>query len=96
MVRRLVKLEASTPQPYVDFEVNVSTGGATVSLNHGFGAPVRWYVVHWGKEEGVAAPTAAPALVMSTTSTTNTLILASYVRGKAVIRVEASQHSVNY
>lgn len=92
--KRVSDLEASVGPSWTDFECTVSTAGATVSLAHGYSSPVRWYVVHWGATEAGTVPTAAPALVMSNTSSTDTLVLKSYVAGKAVVRVEPSPHSV--
>lgn len=71
----------------IDFEdVPVSTAGAAVNLEHGFGGRVRWWIAGWQ-----SSGTAAPILKESTTLTTNsTLSLQSYVAGTATIRVEAA------
>lgn len=92
---RLTRVELRMSPPQVDFEINCGTAGAKSYIRHGFGAPVRWYVVHWGRQDGASLPTAAPALVMDTSSDTNTLVLNSYVSGKAVIRVEPSPFAVS-
>lgn len=95
--KRLEELDLKTEgiQGWTDFEVDVSTAGATVSLMHNYGTPVRWYVVHWGKTTSTT-PTAAPALVMDSTSTVNILTLKSYVAGKAIVRVEPSPYPVAF
>ena len=71
----------------VDFEdVAVSTAGALVTLQHNMRGRVRWWVVDW-----VCATNVAPILRKSTTATTSdTLVLLSYVAGTATIRVEAA------
>lgn len=72
----------------IDFEdVVVSTGGAQVTLAHGFNGRVRWWIVGW-----VSTGTTAPILRESSATATdaNTLRLQSYVAGTACIRVEAS------
>lgn len=92
--KRVSELEADRSPPWIDFEKQVSNGGALVTLAHNFGTPVRWYVVHWGKTDAGTTPAAGHSLVMSATSDSNHLVLASYVTGKAVIRVEPSDYPV--
>ncbi len=91
---RVNTLEAAAVQEATEFEVACSTAGALVSMRHGYTGPVRWYVVHWGKVPGVAAPTAAPILVYDDSSTTDILVLKSYTAGRAIVRVEPSFHFV--
>lgn len=89
LIGRVVALEAKdVPEPY-EKEIDVSTAGATVTLQHSFGCPVRWYVTHWKNA------TAGPSLVWNSASDSNHLVLASYVAGRAVIRVEPSPYGVN-
>lgn len=85
--RRVAELEAHMPPEGIEFEVNVSTAGATVSLAHNFSSPVRWYVVQWTRVASTY-PTIAPYLVKDATSTSDTLILRSYIAGKCIVRVE--------
>lgn len=69
----------------VDFQdVAVSPAGALVSLPHGFGTRVRWWLVDWE-----SSGTSAPVLKRDATSTNDTLVLASYVAGTVTIRIEA-------
>ncbi len=91
---RVNKLEALTPPEPTEFEVVVAAAGATVSLRHSFGGPVRWWVVYWGTPVGGAAPAAGASLAMSNTSDNDTLVLRSYVAGRAIIRVEPSAQSI--
>lgn len=88
---RVSELESRLPPDGIEFEVAVSTAGAVVSLFHNLGQPVRWWVTCWTRpvEQG-AYPTTAPILVQDAASDTNTLVLKSYVAGRAVIRVEPS------
>ncbi len=72
----------------IDFEdVTVGGAGATVTLEHGFGGRVRWWVVDWIDSGGGGT---AYTLNKSTASTTNTLVLTSFTLGLATIRVEES------
>lgn len=90
--RRLSELEGRSPPAGTEFEVSVSTAGASVRLEHNFGCQVRWTLVDWGKTDTGAAPVTSPDLVRDATKTTvNVLYLNSYVAGKAIIRVEPSQ-----
>jgi hypothetical protein len=90
MQRRLSELESVTPPEGQEFEVNVGSGGALTSIAHNVGGPVRWSVVCWTQVGGTAYPVAAPALVQDVTSTSKTLVLRSYVAGKAIVRVESA------
>ena len=68
----------------IDFEDQaVSTAGALVTLTHGFGGRVRWYLVDWE-----SSGTSAPVLKRDSATDNNSLVLASYVAGTATIRVE--------
>ena len=55
IMRRLSVVEAASPPEATEFEVDCSRNG-TITLNHGFGCPVRYSVVHWTRREGEYAP----------------------------------------
>jgi len=57
LAKRVAQIEAAQNPDAMEFEVNLPASG-TVTLEHGFGGPVRYFVTHW-KEGGVAgtAPT---------------------------------------
>lgn len=84
--RRVSELEARTPPEAVEFEV-ITPAAGYVTITHGMGTVVRWYIVDW-------LPTSlgtAPSLeLFSTTSDSITLYSAS--GGVAVVRVEQSQY----
>ena len=86
--QRVERLEAASAPNAVEFEVVVSTAGATVSLAHNFAGPIRWYVVQWMMTAAGVAPTAGVGLAQDSTSTADTLVLKSYVAGRAVVRIE--------
>lgn len=89
---RVAELEARVPGEAVEFEVSCSSGGTKVYLHHNFNGPVRWYVTDWLTDGlGATPPASGHSLAHDTTSTTNILVLRSYVAGRAVIRVEPSQ-----
>jgi hypothetical protein len=90
VMSRLSDLESDAPEQTAEFERDVSAGGATVKLYHGFGKPVRYWVTYWTRVPGGAYPTTAPILVAQADSTDNELSLKSYVAGRAIIRVEAN------
>lgn len=96
IMRRLSDAEALLPPDAIEFETEVSTAGATVSLSHNMNAAVRYHVVFWTKTATGAYPTAAPVLVADELSDDNTLVLRSYVAGRAVIRVEHAFNGVTY
>lgn len=91
---RVNKLEAVAVREGIEFEVACSTAGALVSLCHGLSSPVRWWVVSWGTTPGGSAPAAGHSLAMDATSDSDTLILRSYVAGRAVVRVEPSVQNI--
>jgi hypothetical protein len=87
---RLLREVAALRRQYVtrriDFEdVTVGSGGASVTLEHGFGGRVVWWVVDWADVGGVSHNFAK-----SPATTDNTLVLYSYISGTATIRVEAA------
>lgn len=81
---RVAELESFRQPSWTEFEVTLP-GAGSVSLAHGYGAPVRFYVTHWS---GAAA---APILYRSSSSTDTNLVLTSGAAGNAVVRVEKSQ-----
>lgn len=91
---RVNRLEAVAPPEPTEFEVAVSTAGALVSLRHSFGVPVRWWVTSWGTTTAGTPPVATHALVMDATSDSDTLVLRSYVAGRAVVRIEPSTQMI--
>lgn len=84
---RVEELEANRPQPWSEFEFDVTAGG-THRIEHGYGCPVRYYITNW-----VGA--AAPSLSKSTASTNDVLVLSSLNAGRAVIRIEKSQYGLS-
>ncbi len=94
-LKRVSDLEAKSGAEGIEFEVAVGTGGATVSLPHGIMGPVRWWVTGWMQQSGVAYPAAAPAIVQDASTTVGTLVLRSYVTGRAIVRVEPAQTDVD-
>lgn len=72
----------------IDYEDIVSTGTSvtpmTMRLAHGFGAPVRWYVVR----SRSAGTVTVPLINETTASDSNTLVLDIYYEATLTIRVE--------
>lgn len=69
---------------WVDFEdVAVSSGGSTLTLEHGFGGRVRWWIVDCSSNVTVASKSTA------TTDDTLVLSMTTAADGTATIRVEA-------
>lgn len=95
LAARLNRLEAQFPTEPLEFEVVVGIAGATVQLFHDFNGPVRWYVTQWQSVSGQPSPVKAPQLVKSSLSTAKNLVLASYVAGRAIIRVELSRYDID-
>lgn len=91
---RVNRLEAVAVREGIEFEVACSTAGALVSLCHGLSGPVRWWVVSWGTTPAGTPPVANYGLVMDATSDSDTLVLRSYVAGRAVIRIEPSVQNI--
>lgn len=96
IMRRLSDAEALLPPESIEFETEVSTAGATVSLAHNMNSAVRYSVTMWTKTATGAYPTAAPVLIADELSDDNTLVLRSYVAGRAVIRVEPAFNGIRY
>ena len=55
---------------------------------HNFSGPIRWYAVQWMATSAGVAPTAGVGLAQDSTSTSDILVLKSYVAGRAVVRIE--------
>ena len=86
LLKRVSVLESDKQPDAVEFDQTCPAAG-TFSLTHGFGCPIRWWVVSWRKSSA-----AAPILTeVGTSSDQNTLVLTSGVTGQAVIRIEKSQ-----
>lgn len=86
--RRLTAVEAAIPPEATEFEVTLGTGGALTTIAHHLNSAVRWYVTQWSQVGGTAYPVKAPQLVQDASSDANSLVLRSYVAGKAIVRVE--------
>jgi hypothetical protein len=91
MSAQLSGLEALVPSEGLEFEVNVGELGSPVTMNHGFGVPVRWWVTAWLNPDGGYTPMGSPWLVQDASSDLNTLVLRSYMTGRAVVRIEPAQ-----
>jgi len=92
IVARVNKLEAALQPEATEFEVNLPDSGTLVELPHGFKTTsVRWTVVGWFSQAGGVSPTEAPRLVYDSSSTALSLFLRSYIKGRAIIRVEPAQ-----
>lgn len=93
---RVNKLEAAAGPEPTEFEVNLPDTGELVELPHGFKTTfVRWSVVGWFCQPGTQSPSAPPSLVYDPSSTSISLFLRSYVKGRAIIRVEQAQQFVD-
>jgi len=97
VLRRTSELEANQVKGGVEFEVEVGTLGALTSLAHNLKGPVRFTIVYWTKvRAGSVYPTTAPILIADETSDANTLVLRSYVAGRAIVRVEPAFKGVAF
>ncbi len=85
---RLVTLEASTNTEVLEFETVVPYN-SSITLQHNFSGPVRWYVTSW-KRKGNPGPWSLTEVELGG-STIDSLVLYSQVPGRAVIRVERVQ-----
>lgn len=81
--------------PWIDFEDVLCTSANTITLQHNFGGRVRWWVVDWTStgtplvdSRGDTLSVYSPMLVKTSATTTEKLVLQSYVGGTATIRVE--------
>ncbi len=69
-------------------DVELPATGNTIRLQHNLNKRVMWRVVDWTDPATGVNPTTAPGLVRSALDTTpNTLVLRSYVAGRASIEV---------
>ncbi len=88
-LQRLSDLEARVPGEGADFEVATNAIGDPVTLAHNLAGPVRWWVVGWTRPVALGSyPSTAPILVQDASSDANNLVLKSYTAGRAVVRVE--------
>lgn len=83
---RLAALEGKSGPEAAEYALVAGTAGARLTVYHGFGSPVRWWVTD------VSSAVAGPSLVRDDTSDANTLVLRSYVSCSIVLRIEPSQH----
>ncbi len=88
---RLSALEGSQALEVAEYEV-VCPYNSTIVLAHGFNGPIRWYVTSW-KRKSYAGPWALTEVEFGG-SDANTLVLYSQVPGRAVIRIERQQASL--
>lgn len=79
---------ASQGDSIVFQDVDCPATGSTIRLQHNLNRRVMWRVVDWTDPATGVSPTTAPALVRNAIDTTpNTLVLKSFVLGKASIEV---------
>jgi hypothetical protein len=95
LTARLNRVEAQLQPEATEFEVVCGSAGALIELCHGFKGPVRWYVVCWIQADGASYPAYSHILAQDSSSTSTSLFLRSYAPGRAVIRVERSQHYID-
>lgn len=94
--KRLSDLEVATPQEAIEFELEVGSIGQQVTVSHNMNTQVRYYPVFWTKTRAGSYPTTAPILVAQETSDNNNLVLASYVAGRVILRIEPSFRGISY
>lgn len=93
---RIAKLESLTQVEATEFEVTLAGNGIMFELCHNYNGPVRYWVTTWMQlPDNGASPNTAPILVRDTSSTFKTLVLKSYVVGRAIIRVEPSSYDLD-
>ncbi len=88
---RVAGLEGSQALETAEYEV-VCPYNSTVVLAHNFNGPIRWYVTSW-RRKSYAGPYALTEIEFGG-SDANTLVLYSQVPGRAVIRIERQQASL--
>lgn len=91
LASRLATVEGQLPPDSVEFDVTCPAGG-TVTIQHGFTGPVRWYVTSWRRNTNAGTYSLTELVDSSQTAIPKTLKLYSKVSGQAVIRVEAVQN----
>lgn len=80
--------KANQGESIVFQDVDLPATGTTIRLQHNLNKRVMWRVVDWTDPITGVNPSTAPALVKSLGDTTpNTLVLRSYVVGRASIEV---------
>ncbi len=87
LVSRIEALESRTPPEAMEFDVTCPSSG-TVTINHGFSGPVRWYVTSWRRHTNAGVPILTE---VTTDFVDGYLTLSSGVAGQAVIRIETAQ-----
>ena len=88
---RISSIESGIDTDVIEFDIAVPATG-TVSLEHGFGCPIRWSVVSWKRNTNAGYWNLSE---VNASSTVNTLVLTSKVSGQAIIRVEKSDIAGN-
>lgn len=88
-VNRISNLEKKSQEEATEFEVQVTTSMGTVTLNHGYSGPIRFYQTWWQS----AGAEANPQFSYNTASVPGKLVLdvANGTVGTAVIRVEPAK-----
>lgn len=84
---RIAQLEAKTSPDAIEFERLGLTNPTTVSFEHSFGTPVRWYVTSF-------RATGSDGVIVreEPTSSLDTLVLRFACTGDVIVRVEKSDH----
>lgn len=83
---RVSTIESRATPDSIEFDVTCPASG-TISLNHGFKGPIRWYVTSWRRKTNAGTY----SLSELTPAEGTTLTLTSKAAGQAVIRVESVQ-----
>lgn len=95
MSARISELEARSAPQATEFQVFAPSGGQLIRLQHNISGPVRYFATFWLHANNGQSPASGPALVRDDTSTSDVLVLRSYVAGHVVIRVEQAQSEVD-
>jgi hypothetical protein len=88
---RITTVESTAPNQSIEFELKMAAA-TDYPLEHGFNAPIRWYVTRLGLN-GATAPA---TIYEASTPTLTRLVVRSTVACYCVIRVEASPHGVSF
>ncbi len=92
---RISELEAAAAVQPVEFEIELGSAGATVTISHNLHSAVRWWVTCWTRLSAAGAyPSTGALIVQDASSTADQLVLRSYTAGRAVIRVEPNSGSM--
>lgn len=90
-------LQAAQKPDYTEFAVNLVVA-QDIRLNHGYGCPVRWYVVDWADATTDATAVGPQLRRLQANCTPDSLYLTNgtTVIGTVVIRVEPCQNAITY